>query len=610
MPAASAGTQLSFEVLGAPLHAVTFVVLDLETTGLSPDRDRITEVGAVRVRGGDVDAELATLVHPGVPIPPAVTAVTGITDHLVRDAPPIAAVLPLVLELLGDHVLVAHNARFDLGFLQAAARRLGLTVPDPVVVDTARLARRLVADEVPNLRLATLASHLRSPVVPDHRALTDARATVDVLHGLLERAGTLGATTLEDLRDLQRSRSDRRFRRIDLVREAPRAPGVYRFLDARGDVLYLGKATDLRARLRSYFGQDPRRRTADLVRETAAVRWRTTATLIEAEVEELRGLHTLQPRYNRRSTRPEREVWVALTREAFPRLVVTRAPGPSHRRTIGPFASRQVAEQVVLALQETLPIRTCTARLRVAQDTPACVLKELGRCAAPCDGSQSRRSYATDVDTVEAAFDDPSGVLGELRTRMTTLAADGRFERAAELRGRLHTTARALLAVRRGQALQAAGRVLAVRTVDERHEVVVLERGALVASLTLTGPGDDQQVLAAVAAHHDGSGALPAGSREERVLVQTWLERPGTRLVAADPGWSEPLAGGAVLTAVLAEARRTERRLRQDRQTLAHERHPRRVSDTDQVSSNHGLQASGSSPGAPGTRPSQLTRTR
>ncbi|MFP4150150.1 MAG: exonuclease domain-containing protein, partial [Nitriliruptoraceae bacterium] len=185
--------QLRLDDLGTPLIDTTFVVLDLETTGLDPARDRITEVGAVRVRGGEVLGELRTFVHPGRPIPPAVTAVTGITDAMVAHAPSEAAVLGHVLSFLDGAVLVAHNAAFDLSFLRSAAARCATPEPTPVVLDTARLSRRLLRDEVRDHRLATLARHLRA-----------------------------------------------------------RTCGVYRFLDEDGRTLYVGKATDLQARLRTY----------------------------------------------------------------------------------------------------------------------------------------------------------------------------------------------------------------------------------------------------------------------------------------------------------------------------------------------------------------------
>jgi DNA polymerase III subunit epsilon len=576
--AATAAHQPSFDQLGTPLIDVTFVVLDLETTGLRPGGDRITEVGAVKVRGGEVIGELQTLVHPGRAIPPAVTAVTGITDAMVRDAPRIGSVLPTVLAFLGDAVLVAHNATFDVAFLRAATEEHGYGAFEPTVVDTARLARRLVADEVRDRRLGTLARHFASRTVPDHRALHDARATVDVLHGLIERAGAYGATTLEDLRDLSRSTSQKAFRRVGLVRDAPRAAGVYRFLDERGEVLYVGKATDLRSRLRTYFGQDPRRRVADLVRETAEVRWTTTPTLLEAEVTEVRAIHTHAPRYNRRSRHPQRGVHLALTREAFPRLSIVREPRSSHARTVGPFASRRTAESVLEAIHEVVPLRTCTGRLRVAQDHPACVLAQLGRCGAPCDGTQSQDGYAEVVERFHAALDDPSHLIAPLRARMLEVARDGRFERAGELRRRLHAVARTLEEHRRLAALADVDHLVAARPtggsgVEDpgRIEVVVLARGRLVASATVP---DDGRPIAATAADAAPAPTLALDEvdpfdAEERRLVLAWLDRPGVHLVATSVGWAEPLPGGRVLAETRTEARRVDRQVRRDRQTLS-----------------------------------------
>jgi DNA polymerase III subunit epsilon len=580
--AGAAAHQQSFDQLGTPLIDVTFVVLDLETTGLRPGGDRITEVGAVKVRGGEVIGELQTLVHPGRPIPPAVSAVTGITDHMVRDAPRIEAVLPTVLAFLGDAVLVAHNAGFDVSFLRAATEELGYGAFQPTVVDTARLARRLVADEVRDRRLGTLARHFASRTVPDHRALHDARATVDVLHGLIERAGAYGATTLEDLRDLSRSTSERAYRRIGLVRDAPRSAGVYRFVDARGEVLYVGKATDLRSRLRTYFGQDPRRRVADLVRETAEVRWTTTPTLLEAEVTEVRAIHAHAPRYNRRSRHPQRGVHVALTRETFPRLSIVREPRPTHARTLGPFSSRRTAEAILEAVHEVVPLRTCTGRLRVAQDHPACVLKELGRCGAPCDGSQGPDAYAEVVARLHAALDDPAQLVDPLRARMLEVARDGRFERAGELRRRLHVVARTLEEHRRLVALAGVDHLVAARRVGggapddpPRVEVVVVVRGRLAttASTADDGRSFDGLVQAALPVAVRGPTLdlddLDPFDAEERRLVLAWLDRPGTHLVATSDGWAEPLPGGRVLAETRAEARRVDRQVRRDRQVLA-----------------------------------------
>ena len=115
--------QQSFDALGTPLAEVTFVVLDLETTGTSPSECAITEVGAVRYRGGERVGVFQTLVNPGVPIPPTITVITGITEAMVLPAPPIDEVLPALLEFIGGAVIVGHNVRFDISFLDAADRK-------------------------------------------------------------------------------------------------------------------------------------------------------------------------------------------------------------------------------------------------------------------------------------------------------------------------------------------------------------------------------------------------------------------------------------------------------------------------------------------------------
>ncbi|MHB1489758.1 MAG: exonuclease domain-containing protein, partial [Cellulomonas sp.] len=170
--------QPSLDDLGTPLHEVTFVVVDLETTGGTPISSAITEIGAVKVRGGEVLGELQTLVDPGTPVPAFISALTGITTAMVHGAPRIDAVVPAFAEFIRGSVLVAHNAPFDIGFLKAAFAQSGHPWPGNQVLDTVRLARRVVLrDEAPNHKLGTLAALFGATVTPDHRALSDARAT-------------------------------------------------------------------------------------------------------------------------------------------------------------------------------------------------------------------------------------------------------------------------------------------------------------------------------------------------------------------------------------------------------------------------------------------------
>lgn len=333
-------TQGTVDELGTPLRGVTFVVVDLETTGGSARDDAITEIGAVKVRGGEVLGELATLVDPGRGLPAFITVLTGITETMLVGAPQVEEVLPAFLEFSTGCVLVAHNAPFDTGFLRAAAHRLGVGWPAFTVVDTARLARRILTrDEAPDCRLGTLARVLRAGTTPTHRALDDARATVDVLHALIERVGHLGVQSLEELQAFSTHVPEEVRRKRHLAEGLPHAPGVYLFRDGRGRALYVGTSRDLRARVRSYFtASEPRSRMQEMVRLSEQVDAVPCTTALEAEVRELRLIAEHSPPYNRRSTRPQRLTWLGLTSEPFPRLTATRVPrgdGP----WLGPFSS-------------------------------------------------------------------------------------------------------------------------------------------------------------------------------------------------------------------------------------------------------------------------------
>ena len=196
--------QSTLQEFGRPLQEITFVVMDLETTGGAPHLGAgITEIGAVKVRAGEVLGEFKTFIDPQHPVPAYITDLTGITDEMVFQSPTISEVFPSLLEFLGsdsETVLVAQNAPFDLSFLTFAARAHSFEWPKFPVLDTAIIARKVLSkDEVPNCKLGTLAQFFGTETTPNHRALDDARATVDVFHGLLERLGSHEIYTLEEL---------------------------------------------------------------------------------------------------------------------------------------------------------------------------------------------------------------------------------------------------------------------------------------------------------------------------------------------------------------------------------------------------------------------------
>ena len=545
-------TQRSFDELGEPLRDITFVVVDLETTGGSSLTEAITEIGAVKVRGGEVLGEFATLVDPGRSIPPQITILTGITDTMVYNAPTIGAVLPSFLEFIRGTVLVAHNAPFDIGFLKAACARLALPWPGPAVVDTVRLARTVLSrEEAPSVRLSALAPLLGATVRPDHRALTDAKATVDVLHALFERLGSLGVHSLSELRDATRDVAPERRRKRRLADHLPAAPGVYLFRGPRDEVLYVGTSGNLHQRVRSYFSAaETRERIKRMVSLAERVDHVECAHALEAHVREQRLIAIHQPPYNRRSRKPGKVSWVTLTDEPFPRLSIVRTAPARATTCLGPFSSRLAAQTAVEALQDAVPIRRCTARIRrIGPDGSPCALAELGRCGAPCSGAESEQSYAAHVDRIRELIDGRSDeILRVLRERLTELSRSGRFDQAAMTRDRLSALAMAVDLRQRLGALAGIAEIVAARP-DEHGgwDLTVIRFGRFAAAGRARRGIDPMPVVELMVASAEtvlpGPGPLPGASAEETTTLLRWVERPGSRLVRTTAAWFSPAAG-------------------------------------------------------------------
>lgn len=544
---------------GVPLAETTFVVVDLETTGgratgaPGAPADAITEIGAVKVRGGEVVGEFATLVRPGRLIPAQITELTGISAPMVADAPPIGAALPMFLQFAGfgsGSVLVAHNAGFDVGFLVAAAKRHNLSWPRPPVLCTVRLARRvLTRDEAPSVRLSALARLFDVTVQPTHRALDDARATVEVLHALLERVGNQGVSSQTDLRDyLPRVPAAQRRKRT-LAAGLPHRPGVYLFRAPSGEVLYIGTTTDLRRRVGQYFtGAERRTRMTEMVALAGRVDHVECAHPLEAGVAELRLLAAHAPPYNRRSKSPHRWWWLVLTDEPFPRFSAVRSP--RHDRTVGPFRSRADAAAAAALLARFTGVRTCTARL-ARTGRHRCPATEVAPCPAGRDLSVTE--YAAAVQRAAALIDGADGSAITAAVRQVGVLADARrYESAARLRDRVAGTVEVLW---RGQRLRTLADLpeLVAAAPDRTGgwQLTVIRYGRL------AGAGNAPRgvpALPVVAALRTGAqtvlpdpGPLGGALVEETALLARWLAGPGVRIVAvesspgSEAGWVSTL---------------------------------------------------------------------
>lgn len=495
------------------------MVVDLETTGTKASDSGITEIGAVKVRGGEILGEFQSLVNPGCEVPAFIARLTGITSAMVATAPRIDLVLPSFLEWAQGCVLVAHNAGFDVGFLKAACAGLNYPWPSFPVVDTVALSRRVVTkDEVPNHKLGTLARFFRAEVTPDHRALADARATVDVLHGLFDRLGRLGVTHFEDLATATDPVPPAIRKKSILADNVPESPGVYLFTGPGGEVLYIGTSTNLRKRVRSYFtAAEKRKRIKEMLGMVEGVTPIVCASPLEAAVRELRLIAEHQPHFNRRSKYPGKHAWVRLNGD---KLQVVKAVRDDAAH-MGPFPSVQMAREAVRAVTSASGSLT--------------------------DGPLDR----------ELLLGDPSPVTQVLAKRIARLASEERFEEAGALTSRLSTYVNGAGRAQRLAPVAGCAEMVAGRpTTMGGWELVSVKHGRF-AGTVVTQPGDD--VLAAIdtlrLTSESVEGAIPPAPAclpEEAALVLAWLESPGVRLAHTSHPWVLP-ARSAVAQADLAE---------------------------------------------------------
>jgi DNA polymerase III epsilon subunit family exonuclease len=457
------------------LEDATYVVFDLETTGLSPGSSAICEIGAVRVRGLELEGRFETLVNPRRPLPAPIAALTGIDPRALHGAPPVDLAVRRFLEFAGDAVLVAHNARFDLGFLDREVERLtGRRVAAPVV-DTVWLARRLLEGRLKRVGLASLAYFFGTSAQPCHRALADSEATAEILLALIGLAQERGAETVAQLVELSAPRARRLAGKRGLVAGAPASPGVYLFRDRNDQVLYVGRARDLRARLRSYFRTDRQRPAVEAaLGALERVEWRVLGSELEAGLEELRLLRELRPPANARSARPDRYVYLRRRGSGW---CVTDAPGP-----YGPLKSRRRAQAAARALGDW--------------------------------------------------HGEPAGALPALRARLKRLSVELRFEDAARLRDRIAALEEVCAGLAELDRLRALQLCLLVPAAEDGFRRAFFVSGGRVAAVRtlLDGAAGRTEAEAGLAVAARAEPSLGPADADELLLIGSFLRRPPPEL--------------------------------------------------------------------------------
>jgi DNA polymerase-3 subunit epsilon len=504
------------------LGEAPYVVFDVETTGSAAGKGgAITEFGALKLVRGEVVDQFSTLVNPGRPIDPFVVRLTGITDRMVSDAPSISEVMPRFEEFVEGCVLVGHNVHFDCSFVTAA--RGGTPLPNEVL-DTLKLARCLVPG-LKRYRLSSLVSHFGVRQAPNHRALSDAAATTEVFRKLLKLLGSAGIKSVGEALSIRGGRGRIKPQKQHLASGVPNTPGVYYFLDKHGTTLYVGKAKDLKARVRTYFnGGDGRRKVGRLVEEVAEVRVRETESELHALILEAREIKRLLPRYNSVG-RDDKASWFIRIDLGDPYPVPERVsanPPESGLIHLGPYRSAGILDTCIEALGRIFPLKRCSG------DGEVCFYGQMGRCA-PCLGMDEQEYRERVTDQLVALLRGEGGEehLRALVMERQRLAAGLEFEAAARLRDLISGIERIRLsrAVVDAEGVQA---VVAPSTEPGMVEVFVLCAGRLIAHRGFE-PGDAtglarfaDEVLARP--QENGSCPQKEGSNEARI-VAAYLRR-------------------------------------------------------------------------------------
>ena len=471
-----------------------FLVVDTETNGLGGEACELTEVGAVLVGGGELHDRFSSLVRCNRPLGRGIQRFTGITQEMLANAPGLEEVLPGIAERLEGRVLVAHNAPFDRRVLRRGFELIGLEWPNPPVLCTAALARKLLP--LQNRRgLSVLADALGIEVEIAHRALADAETCARVLCALFPRL-CANALTIADAVALTKSRRRRTVGRKVKVPAAtmppqldfadlPRDPGVYLFRDGAGRVLYVGKSVSIRSRARAHFA--PSSLPAAWTTQATVVDYQSTNSELGALVLENRLIKQHKPPGNIRLTRrDERLCYIRCRLDIpFPILDVSSEPAAGHAVTIGPLRGRRLAQELVEQLDSLFGLRHCGRRLKLREHPSA--YGQMGRCLSPCLGDLDPNLYRRRLDEALRLFvtdgDGGERLLAHVRGQMRAAAGQQHYERAAWLRRRMRRLG--VILERLGGALEAtharAKLVLAGHPVEpDRRDAFWLVGGRLV----------------------------------------------------------------------------------------------------------------------------------
>lgn len=377
--------QLLNGIFEAPL-----AIVDLETTGAHSSWDRVTEIAVVEVDGGEVSSEWSTLVNPGTRIPPAIQALTGITNDMVAGALAFEDLAASLYERLEGRVFVAHNARFDYGFLRREFERAGLKFQARTLC-TVKLSRRLYPEH-PRHNLDSLIARHNLACNARHRAMGDAQAVWQFLRVAADERGA--EAMVEAAKALSKLPALPPYIGRDVVDAIPEAPGVYLFHGEGGTPLYVGKSVGMRSRVLSHFSADLRSaREMQLAREVRHIEWRRTCGELGALLLESRLVKDLLPVFNRQLRRASDLCGFALQPQGLRLARAAEIDAGNVGDLHGVFRSKRAALDALRGLADEHGLCLQALGFERVRRTGACFRHQVRRCAGLCAGKETLAAH-------------------------------------------------------------------------------------------------------------------------------------------------------------------------------------------------------------------------
>lgn len=463
-----------------------FVVCDVETTGLNPATDRIIEIALVKIENLKIIDKFSTLINPETFIPPFITDLTGIRNEDVFTAPKFSEVVLQVRDFLKDSIFVAHNASFDHKFVLHSFLRENIYPPDVQVLCTKLLGRRIIPG-LNSYGLSSLTKFLGIKNIKAHRALGDALATAHLLIRLIEEGiKQFSFTNLDELISLQFRPTKNLFRfkvksgLAEQIALIPQKPGIYIFKNKKNEIIYVGKAKNLRSRVLSYFRSDDNR-SRKIIRSANSLEFIESGSELSAFLLESEWIKRHKPKLNKALKIIRKYSFIALKADhSFPRLEVTSRLNGSGALYFGPFQRRETADEILDVISRSTLLRECDDKT-LKKNRP-CYLLDIKRCLGPCINKEIEEDYKKEIEIVKSFLTGNNlSILNRLIDKMKEFSHRQKFEEAARVRDSIKVIINSISKIRAlKEPINSINALIIIFEKNKPLEILGLKNGILV----------------------------------------------------------------------------------------------------------------------------------